>query len=51
MDDIAPVLARSVVAAEDANFCLHWGFDIAAIRTALADGGRPGRIDANPTNR
>ena len=42
MDDIAPVLARSVVAAEDANFCLHWGFDIAAIRTALADGGRRG---------
>ena len=42
LDDIAPVLARSVVAAEDANFCLHWGFDIAAIRTALADGGRRG---------
>ncbi len=42
MDDIAPVLARSVVAAEDANFCLHWGFDLAAIRTALADGGRRG---------
>lgn len=37
-DDIAPVVARSIVAAEDANFCLHWGFDMAAIREAL-DGG------------
>ncbi|MFT4151863.1 MAG: monofunctional biosynthetic peptidoglycan transglycosylase [Paracoccaceae bacterium] len=41
-DDIAPVAARSVVAAEDANFCLHWGFDMAAIRAAAADGGRRG---------
>ncbi|MEZ5911031.1 MAG: monofunctional biosynthetic peptidoglycan transglycosylase [Paracoccaceae bacterium] len=41
-DDIAPVMARSVVAAEDANFCLHWGFDMAAIRTALEDGGQRG---------
>jgi monofunctional biosynthetic peptidoglycan transglycosylase len=24
-----------VVAAEDANFCLHWGFDMRAIRRAL----------------
>lgn len=37
-DEIAPVMARSVVAAEDANFCLHWGFDMVAIRAAL-DGG------------
>jgi monofunctional biosynthetic peptidoglycan transglycosylase len=41
-DQIAPVAARSVVAAEDANFCLHWGFDMAAIRTALDDGGARG---------
>ena len=40
--DIAPVMARSVVAAEDANFCLHWGFDMAAIRAAAADGGNRG---------
>ncbi len=38
LEDIAPVMARSVVAAEDANFCLHWGFDMAAIRDALAVG-------------
>lgn len=37
-DDIAPVMARSVVAAEDANYCLHWGFDMAAIRQALDEG-------------
>ncbi|MFN3641949.1 MAG: monofunctional biosynthetic peptidoglycan transglycosylase [Gemmobacter sp.] len=37
-DGIAPVMARSVVAAEDANFCLHWGFDMAAIRKALDEG-------------
>ncbi|WP_050929610.1 monofunctional biosynthetic peptidoglycan transglycosylase [Aestuariivita boseongensis] len=43
LDAIAPVMAQSVVAAEDANFCLHWGFDVAAIRAALEDGsGRGG---------
>lgn len=42
-EDIAPVMARSVVAAEDANFCLHWGFDVKAIRAALEEGsGRGG---------
>lgn len=41
-DDIAPVMARSVVAAEDANFCLHWGFDMAAIREAVEEGGNRG---------
>ena len=42
LNDIAPVMARSVVAAEDANFCVHWGFDMAAIRDALQDGGTRG---------
>ncbi|WP_135502565.1 monofunctional biosynthetic peptidoglycan transglycosylase [Roseovarius aestuariivivens] len=42
MDAIAPVMARSVVAAEDANFCLHWGFDMGAIRAAIEDGGARG---------
>ncbi len=37
-EDIAPVMVRSVVAAEDANFCLHWGFDMAAIRQVIASG-------------
>ncbi len=42
LEDIAPAMARSVVAAEDANFCLHWGFDMAAIRAALEDGAARG---------
>ncbi|MEM6309668.1 MAG: monofunctional biosynthetic peptidoglycan transglycosylase [Pseudomonadota bacterium] len=42
LEDIAPVMARSVVAAEDANYCLHWGFDVEAIRTAIEDGGGRG---------
>jgi monofunctional biosynthetic peptidoglycan transglycosylase len=43
IEAIAPVMARSVVAAEDANFCQHWGFDVAAIRAAIKDGaGRGG---------
>lgn len=42
MDQIAPVMARSVVAAEDANFCDHRGFDFEAIRDALRGGARRG---------
>ena len=42
MEDIAPVMARSAVAAEDANFCLHWGFDMGAIRAAIEQGGNRG---------
>jgi monofunctional biosynthetic peptidoglycan transglycosylase len=42
MDEIAPVMARSAVASEDANFCLHWGFDMGAIRAALDEGNGRG---------
>ena len=42
LEEIAPNVARSVVAAEDANFCSHWGFDMAAIRAALDDGANRG---------
>ncbi|MGC9418398.1 MAG: monofunctional biosynthetic peptidoglycan transglycosylase [Rhodovulum sp.] len=41
-DDIAPVMLRATVAAEDANFCRHWGFDMRAIRGAIEAGGRYG---------
>ena len=41
-EDIAPVMARSVVAAEDANFCTHWGFDMGAIRQAIDQGANRG---------
>jgi monofunctional biosynthetic peptidoglycan transglycosylase len=30
------------VAAEDANFCKHWGFDIAAIKDAVSEGSNRG---------
>lgn len=42
LDRIAPVMVRSVVAAEDANFCEHWGFDMTAIRAAIEDGATRG---------
>jgi len=41
-DEIAPAMGRSVVAGEDANFCLHWGFDMAAIRAAIDEGSTRG---------
>lgn len=40
--DIAPVMVRSVVAAEDANFCAHWGFDMTEIRKVIASGSSRG---------
>ncbi len=43
LEAISPHLPRAVIAAEDARFCAHWGFDLDAIRAALAeaeDGGR-----------
>ncbi|MEY4698165.1 MAG: hypothetical protein RIT14_2593 [Pseudomonadota bacterium] len=41
-DEMAPVMARAAVAAEDANFCLHWGFDMKAIREAVEEGSNRG---------
>lgn len=42
MEDIAPIMARAAVAAEDANFCLHWGLDVVAIRKAIDAGSTRG---------
>ncbi|MCK5501178.1 MAG: monofunctional biosynthetic peptidoglycan transglycosylase, partial [Tritonibacter mobilis] len=42
IEQISPNLARSVVAAEDARFCEHWGFDVNAIRNALESGANRG---------
>jgi len=42
IEDVAPVMARSIVAAEDANFCTHWGFDMRAIRAVIEQGGAGG---------
>jgi len=38
LEEISPHMRRSAVAAEDVNFCRHWGLDITAIRAAIADG-------------
>ena len=42
LSDMSEFVPRSVVAAEDANFCLHWGFDMSAIRKALDEGAARG---------
>lgn len=42
IEQIAPIMARAAVAAEDANFCLHWGLDVNAIRAAIDEGGGRG---------
>lgn len=42
LDDISPDILLSIVAAEDVNFCRHWGFDMSAIRDAIAEGGQRG---------
>jgi len=42
IEEVSPYMARSVVAAEDANFCNHWGFDMKAIRAALIEGSGRG---------
>ncbi|MEM7723320.1 MAG: monofunctional biosynthetic peptidoglycan transglycosylase [Pseudomonadota bacterium] len=42
IEDISPNLQRAVVAAEDANFCLHWGFDMTAIRAVIDAGASRG---------
>ena len=38
LENTPEFMARSIVAAEDADYCLHWGLDIAAIRAAAKDG-------------
>ncbi|MBY6201488.1 monofunctional biosynthetic peptidoglycan transglycosylase [Maritalea mobilis] len=42
MEEISENLQRAAVAAEDANFCLHWGFDMDAIRAAIDEGAARG---------
>lgn len=42
VDKIAPIMLRAVVAAEDADFCLHWGFDMRQVRLAIEEGANRG---------
>jgi len=42
LSDLPDHIPLSAAAAEDANFCAHWGFDLAAIRNAWQGGARRG---------
>jgi monofunctional biosynthetic peptidoglycan transglycosylase len=42
INDISPHVVRAVIAAEDANFCTHDGFDVEAIRDAMESNARGG---------
>ena len=42
IEDVSLVMVRALVAAEDANFCDHWGIDSAAVRKALKQGAMRG---------
>jgi len=42
LEDMSANLPLSVVAAEDVNFCNHWGFDVVAIRAAIENGSKRG---------
>jgi monofunctional biosynthetic peptidoglycan transglycosylase len=44
LEDISPHLARAVLAAEDANFCDHWGFDLKAIEKAITANAQGKRV-------
>ena len=41
---MSPHIVRSVIAAEDANFCVHDGFDVEAIQDAMQSNARGGRV-------
>jgi monofunctional biosynthetic peptidoglycan transglycosylase len=43
INDMSPHIVRAVIAAEDANFCTHDGFDVEAIRDAMEANARGGR--------
>ncbi len=47
--EISPNLVRSVVAAEDAHFCEHMGFDIEAMQKAFANNQKGGRVRGGST--
>lgn len=35
LEDISPILVRTVIASEDARFCAHWGVDLTELRAAI----------------
>jgi monofunctional biosynthetic peptidoglycan transglycosylase len=49
IDDISPTLTTSVIAAEDAKFCAHRGFDFDAMEKAMAHNERSGKVRGGST--
>lgn len=49
LTQIDPSMAQAVIAAEDAKFCSHSGFDREAIETAIKRNARGGRIRGGST--
>ena len=49
IDEISPQLTRSVIAAEDAKFCEHHGFDFDAMQKAMAHNERSGKVRGGST--
>ena len=49
LNDISPNLVNAAIAAEDARFCSHHGFDIVAIQKALDHNAEGGRIRGGST--
>jgi monofunctional biosynthetic peptidoglycan transglycosylase len=41
---MSPHIVRAVIAAEDANFCTHHGFDVEAIQDAMESNQRGGNV-------
>jgi monofunctional biosynthetic peptidoglycan transglycosylase len=46
---ISPYVIRSVIAAEDSNFCSHHGFDVNAIQDAMESNAEGGRVRGGST--
>ena len=42
MSETSSEIGRAVIAAEDVNFCLHWGLEITAIKVAIKEGAKRG---------
>ena len=49
LDQMSPALIRSVIAAEDAGFCGHQGFDFEAMQEAWAHNERSDRVRGGST--
>ncbi|HEY8615690.1 monofunctional biosynthetic peptidoglycan transglycosylase [Phenylobacterium sp.] len=49
LEDISPTLVRAVIAAEDARFCRHRGFDVEAIEKALEYNARGKKVRGGST--